>query len=51
MVVLILGYALIILALLNEFVDDYRGNNTYVIQKKTALHSFFFLFSDMKNKN
>ena len=26
-----------ILALLNGFVYDYRGNNTYVIQEKTAL--------------
>ena len=26
-----------ILALLNKFVYDYRGNNTYLIQEKTAL--------------
>ena len=29
--------SVIILALLNEFVYKYRGNNTYVIQDKTAL--------------
>ena len=29
--------SIVILALLNEFVYDYRGNNTYVIQEKTAL--------------
>ena len=28
----------IILALLNEFVHEHRGNNTYVIQEKTALY-------------
>ena len=27
----------IILALFNEFVYEHRGNNTYVIQEKTAL--------------
>ena len=27
----------IILALFNEFVSEHRGNNTYVIQEKTAL--------------
>ena len=31
--------SLIMLALLNEFVYEYRGNNTYVIQEKTALCS------------
>ena len=29
--------SIIILALLNEFVYEHRGNNTYVIQEKTAL--------------
>ena len=29
--------SIIILALFNEFVCEHRGNNTYVIQKKTAL--------------
>ena len=28
---------MIILAILNKFVYDYRGNNTYVIQEKKAL--------------
>ena len=30
--------SIIILALLKEFLYDYRGNNTYVIQEKTALN-------------
>ena len=30
----------IILALFNEFVYEHRGNNTYVIQEKTALVKF-----------
>ena len=34
------GKNIIILALLNEFVYDCRGNNTYVIQEKTALDLF-----------
>ena len=29
--------SIIILALLNKFVYDYRGNNPYVIYEKTAL--------------
>ena len=29
--------SVIILALLNKFVYEYRGNNTYVIQEKTLL--------------
>ena len=31
--------SIIILALLNEFVYEYRGNNTCVIQEKTALRA------------
>ena len=31
--------SIIILALFNEFVYEHRGNNTYVIQEKTALLS------------
>ena len=33
------GPSIIILALLNKLVYDYRGNNTYVIQEKTALYT------------
>ena len=32
------------MALLNEFVYEYRGNNTYVIQEKTALAAQTYIF-------